>query len=46
MPGGDNNRFCVAHTCFNILALPSYKTEDEMNKKLLISIQQTEFCLI
>lgn len=46
MPGGDKKNYCVAHTCFNILALPGYETEKEMNEKLLISIQQGQFELL
>lgn len=42
-PGGDRNRLCVAHTCFNTLDLPQYETEEELNNKLLISIQELEF---
>ena len=43
--GGNNNRLCVAHTCFNTLDLPQYNDEDEMNNKLLLSIQECEFGL-
>lgn len=42
-PGGDRNRLCVAHTCFNTLDLPQYESEEELNNKLLISIQELEF---
>lgn len=45
-PGGDKSRFCVAHTCFNRLDLPEYESEDEMNQKLIESIQQCEFGII
>lgn len=42
-PGGNKERLCVAHTCFNTLDLPEYETEDEMNEKLILSIQECEF---
>ncbi|KAK8892637.1 hypothetical protein M9Y10_029876 [Tritrichomonas musculus] len=42
-PGGEKERFCVAHTCFNTLDLPYYESEEELNRKLLISIQELEF---
>lgn len=41
--GGDRDRLCVAHTCFNTLDLPKYETEEEMNEKLILSIQECEF---
>lgn len=44
-PGSDKSRLCVAHTYFNILDLPEYEDEVEMNNKLLISIQEHEFGL-
>lgn len=44
-PGGDKSRLCVAHTYFNILDLPEYEDEVEMNNKLLISIQEYGFGL-
>ncbi|KAK8836346.1 hypothetical protein M9Y10_039688 [Tritrichomonas musculus] len=42
-PGGDRTRLCVAHTCFNTLDLPEYEDEDELNEKLMQSIQECEF---
>ena len=45
-PGGDRSRFCVAHTCNNTLDLPEYESEEEMNEKLIISIQHSEFGII
>ncbi|OAF68335.1 hypothetical protein A3Q56_03921 [Intoshia linei] len=39
---GDVNRFPVAHTCFNILDLPPYRTFDILKKKLSIAISETE----
>ena len=44
--GGDRDRLCVAHTCFNTLDLPRYETEEEMNEKLLLSIQECEFGIL
>ena len=32
----------VAHTCFNLLDLPKYKSKETMKQKLLQAIQQTE----
>lgn len=43
--GGERERLCVAHTCFNRLELPMYETEYEMNNKLFQSIQESEFGL-
>lgn len=45
-PGGDRSRFCVAHTCFNQLDLPEYENENELNDKLLLSIQECEFGIL
>ncbi len=37
----------VAHTCFNLLDLPKYSSEDTLRTKLLQAIQQSEgFALI
>ncbi|XP_034481050.1 probable E3 ubiquitin-protein ligase HERC4 isoform X1 [Drosophila innubila] len=43
-----NERFLpVAHTCFNLLDLPRYKTKERLKFKLLQAIQQTQgFSLI
>ena len=41
----DKNRLCVAHTCFNTLDLPEYDNENDLNNKLLLSIQECEFGL-
>lgn len=38
-PGGDRSLLPQAHICFNILCLPQYETEDEMNHKLHQAIQ-------
>lgn len=43
--GGDKGRLCVAHTCFNTLDLPQYDDIDDMEAKILLSIQETEFGL-
>ncbi|KAK8898403.1 hypothetical protein M9Y10_000689 [Tritrichomonas musculus] len=39
--GGDHTLLPQSHTCFNILHLPQYETEEEMNDKLHQAIQ---FC--
>ncbi|XP_060525182.1 probable E3 ubiquitin-protein ligase HERC4 isoform X2 [Cylas formicarius] len=41
-PTGDDNFLPVAHTCFNLLDLPRYKTKEKLRYKLLQAIQQTE----
>lgn len=38
-PGGDKNLLPVAHTCFNRIDLPEYETNEELNKKLLMAIE-------
>ncbi|KAK8847903.1 hypothetical protein M9Y10_018951 [Tritrichomonas musculus] len=45
-PGGDKNRLCTAHTCFNQLCLPEYETENELNYKLAQCIQEFSYGLI
>ena len=43
MDGGKRNeKLPVAHTCFNILELPPYHSEDHMKTKLLQAIHFTE----
>lgn len=37
--GGDSSLWPQSHTCFNILHLPQYESEEEMNEKLLYAIQ-------
>ena len=37
--GGDRSLWPQSHTCFNILHLPQYESEEEMNEKLLYAIQ-------
>jgi E3 ubiquitin-protein ligase HUWE1 len=39
-PGGPRDRLAAAHTCSNILDLPEYETEEEMEGKLLLSIYE------
>jgi hypothetical protein len=34
----DSDRLIHAHTCANTLSLPEYKTEDEMNEKLMYAV--------
>ena len=38
--GGDENALPQAHTCFNTIDLPSYRSEKELNDKLLYAIQE------
>lgn len=38
--GGSNGALMSAHTCFNALDLPVYKSEEEMRKKLLLAINE------
>lgn len=42
-PGGDRKFLPRAHTCFNLLELPEYETEEELNQKFMLAINQTEF---
>lgn len=46
MSGGNKERLPVAHTCFNLLALPDYDNGDDMNNKLIRAIQEREFAII
>ncbi|XP_049804341.1 probable E3 ubiquitin-protein ligase HERC4 isoform X1 [Schistocerca nitens] len=41
-PTNDDKYLPVAHTCFNLLDLPRYKTKERLRYKLLQAIQQTE----
>jgi len=42
MDGGIGcERLPVAHTCFNVLDLPPYRTEEKMKQKLLQAINFT-----
>ena len=42
MDGGPRcERLPVAHTCFNVLDLPPYRTEEQMKQKLLQAINFT-----
>lgn len=41
-PTNDDKFLPVAHTCFNLLDLPRYKTKERLRYKLLQAIQQTE----
>mmetsp|Transcript_14088 Transcript_14088/g.20124 ORF Transcript_14088/g.20124 Transcript_14088/m.20124 type:complete len:3340 (-) Transcript_14088:211-10230(-) len=38
--GGSSGALMSAHTCFNALDLPVYKSEEEMKEKLLYAIQE------
>ncbi|KAF5305408.1 hypothetical protein FQR65_LT07734 [Abscondita terminalis] len=41
-PTTDEKYLPVAHTCFNLLDLPRYKTKERLRYKLLQAIQQTQ----
>ncbi|KAG7307788.1 hypothetical protein JYU34_006381 [Plutella xylostella] len=41
-PVADDRYFPVAHTCFNLLDLPRYKTKERLKYYLLQAIQQTQ----
>ncbi|ERL91684.1 hypothetical protein D910_09011, partial [Dendroctonus ponderosae] len=41
-PTNDDKFLPVAHTCFNLLDLPRYKTKERLKYKLMQAIQQTE----
>lgn len=41
-PTTDDKYLPVAHTCFNLLDLPRYRTKERLKYKLLQAIQQTE----
>nr|XP_014095758.1 probable E3 ubiquitin-protein ligase HERC4 [Bactrocera oleae] len=41
-PTNDERFLPVAHTCFNLLDLPQYKTKERLKYKLLQAIQQTQ----
>ncbi|GLG99343.1 E3 ubiquitin-protein ligase Smurf1 [Gryllus bimaculatus] len=46
-PTPDEKYLPVAHTCFNLLDLPRYRTKERLKYKLLQAIQQTEiFALV
>ena len=40
--GPDSESLPTAHTCFNILMLPDYTTEDKLRAKLTVAINQAE----
>ncbi|XP_034829545.1 probable E3 ubiquitin-protein ligase HERC4 isoform X1 [Maniola hyperantus] len=41
-PVADDRYFPVAHTCFNLLDLPRYKTKERLKYHLLQALQQTQ----
>lgn len=41
-PVADDRYFPVAHTCFNLLDLPRYKTKERLKYHLTQAIQQTQ----
>ncbi len=40
--GEDSEQLPSAHTCFNHLLLPTYKTKEKLREKLLIAISNAE----
>lgn len=38
--GGDKNRIPQSHTCFNTICLPKYESEEELNEKLILAIEE------
>jgi len=40
--GEDSDQLPSAHTCFNHLLLPAYKTKEKLKEKLLIAISNSE----
>jgi hypothetical protein len=38
--GGDSNRLPTASTCFNILLLPQYESEERLRERLLKAIDE------
>jgi hypothetical protein len=39
---GDDSKFPVAHTCFNILGLPEYPSKEKLKAMLMLAIQECE----
>jgi ubiquitin-protein ligase E3 A len=37
--GPDSDRLMTAHTCFNYLLLPEYKTREKMKKLIILAIE-------
>jgi len=42
LEGEDEDKLPVAHTCFNQLLLPAYKTKEKMEAKLTQAIENCE----
>ena len=38
--GGDKSRIPQSHTCFNTICLPKYESEEELNEKLILAIEE------
>lgn len=38
--GGDKSRIPQSHTCFNTIDLPQYESEEELNEKLILAIEE------
>jgi ubiquitin-protein ligase E3 A len=38
--GGDSNRLPTASTCFNILLLPQYESEERLRERLLKAVDE------
>lgn len=40
--GGDRSKYPQSHTCINSICLPQYESEEELNEKLRIAIQECD----
>ncbi|OHT14101.1 ubiquitin-protein ligase [Tritrichomonas foetus] len=40
--GGKHDKLPVAHTCFNMLFLPRYRSREELREKLLLALEYSE----
>ncbi len=40
--GGDTDRLPSAHTCFNVLLLPEYSSQDKLCQRLLLAIENAQ----
>ena len=40
--GGDTDRLPSAHTCFNVLLLPEYSSQDKLRQRLLLAIENAQ----
>jgi hypothetical protein len=38
----DTSKLPVSHTCFSMLGLPDYRSKEEMQRKLLLALNETQ----